>query len=111
MSDKVRDFVTKYSTLATFFCDFFSCRVACSWVAARAISSVAGDATIFQKIASPVQAKNRTCGRGFTNVISMIKIFIYARPCVCSVLNARLRYRNRFGEFPSYVIISLRKFI
>ena len=37
---KVRGFVTKYSTLATFFCDFFSCRIACSWVAIRAIFTV-----------------------------------------------------------------------
>ena len=65
-SDKVGDFVTKYSTLATFFCDFLSCCVACSWVAIRAIFTVRWDATSFSKIASPVQANNSTCSRGFS---------------------------------------------
>ena len=51
--------------LAIFFCDFSSVASPVrGWLHMR-FSPRTGDATIFQKIASPSQAKNRSCSRGF----------------------------------------------
>ena len=53
--------------LPNFSYDFFSFRIICTCarVATRAIFATPGDATIFNKIASPSQAKDRLCSHGF----------------------------------------------
>ena len=55
----------KFQFWRVFSCDFSSVASPVrGWLHVR-FSSRAGDATKFEKIASPVRAKNRSCSRGF----------------------------------------------
>ena len=58
------NFVAKVSTMATFFCDFFTRRVASSRVATRAIFISRWRCDKVWKNASPARAKNLSCSCG-----------------------------------------------
>ena len=45
----------------------------------------AGDATIFKKIASPSQAKNRSCSRGFRAVVTRGSTDLVGQNTSCKV--------------------------
>ena len=90
-------FNTKYSTLATFFFAVFSAVAShvYVWLHVRLLPC-AGDATIFQKIASPVQTKNRTCSRGFRKrrQCNLPSVTVIARFRVALSLLLKPRPRN-----------------
>ena len=56
------------------------------WLHGR-FSSRAGDATKFEKIASPARAKNRSCGRGFKVAEHTLRVLY--RFCFVMLLSAR----------------------
>ena len=65
--------------VAIFFCDFFICRITCARVATQAIFAARWRRDNFQKIASPSQAKNRSCSRGFMFIARAILRYFSAR--------------------------------